>query len=311
MEERRFRVGYEDAGIRVDKYIALQLGEGYSRTYVRYLMDSDLIMVNSKSVKPRYITSEGDVIHLSLPPVEKDERTEPENIPINVIYEDDWLIVVDKPAGMVVHPGSGNKTGTLVNALLHYCGPLPETDDARRPGIVHRLDKNTSGVMVAAKRDRAMRSLSKQFQNRKVKKRYVAIVKGIVEMDNGIVDAPLARHKVDRKKMAVDHDKGKAAKTVYHVERRFKGFTLLKLEPETGRTHQIRVHMKLLGHPLVGDILYGGNRMMARQALHAEMLGFTHPDTGKYVEFISPVPADMKETIEMLEAGAGSKDIKK
>ena len=297
MEERRFAAGPEDAGIRIDKCIALKLGEGYSRTYVKFLMDNGCVRVNGRAVKARYSVREKDEIFLELL-LQESGGIEAEAIPLNILYEDEWVIVVDKPAGMVVHPGAGNKKGTLVNALLYHCGKLPDTEDDLRPGIVHRLDKDTSGVMVAAKNDRALRSLAKQFQRRTVKKHYVALVKGSVEMDNGIVEAPVARHPVDRKKMNVEYAAGKKARTIYHVIRRFSDFTLLSLDLETGRTHQIRVHMKHIGHPVLGDAKYGGGGGMARQALHAEKLMFTHPDTGKCMEFSSPMPADMREVIE-------------
>ncbi len=304
MEELKFTVGHEDAGKRIDKCVTLKLGEGYSRTYVKFLIDNGFVRVEDKRVKAHYIAREGDGVLVELPPPPEIEHVEPEDIPLNILYEDEWIIVVDKPAGMVVHPGAGNRTGTLVSALLHHCGKLPDTGNDLRPGIVHRLDKDTSGVMVAARTPRALRSLAKQFQKRAVKKRYVALVKGRVEMDNGIVEAPLARHAVDRQKMDVEHVRGKKARTVYHVVRRFSDFTLVRLELETGRMHQIRVHMKYLGHPVLGDAKYGGGRAMPRQALHAEALGFTHPDPGKFVEFTSPMPEDMRGFVE--RAGLGN-----
>ena len=266
--------------------------------YVKFLMDSGLVLVNEKDVKPHYTAREGDEVFLRMIPQERESTLTAEDIPLNILYEDEWIIIVNKPAGMVVHPGSGNRKGTLANALLHHCGKLADLGDELRPGIVHRLDKDTSGVIVVAKNDRALRSLAKQFQKRVVKKRYVALVKGRVELDNGVVEAPVARHAVNRQKMDVEYVKGKSARTTYHVIRRFKGFTLLELELETGRTHQIRVHMKHIGHPVLGDRTYGRTDGIERQALHAEMLGFTHPDTGKYVEFHAPVPKDIQEVID-------------
>ncbi|RKY42950.1 MAG: RluA family pseudouridine synthase [Candidatus Makaraimicrobium thalassicum] len=297
-EELRFTVSHEDAGTRMDKCITLKVGEGYSRTHVKFLMDSGFVRVNGETVKPHYIAREGDAVFVGLAPLPEIDDVEPEDIPLNILYEDDWIIVVDKPAGMVVHPGAGNRTGTLVSALLYHCGELPEAGDSLRPGIVHRLDKDTSGVIVAAKNFRALRSLAKQFQGRAVRKWYVALVKGRVEMDNGIVEAPVARHAVDRKKMNVDYAGGKEACTLYHVIQRFSDFTFLRLELKTGRTHQIRIHMKHLGHPVLGDTKYGRGRDMARLALHSETLGFTHPDTGEYMEFSSPMPEDMQEAVE-------------
>ena len=297
MKEMKFTVESLGAGSRIDKYIAVKLGEGYSRTYVKFLMESGFVHVNGEEVKPRYIVSEGEEIILEMPPPEASD-IEPENIPIDILYEDEWIIVLNKPAGMVVHPGAGNRGGTLVNALLYHCENLADTGDEFRPGIVHRLDKDTSGIMVVAKTDRALRSLAKQFQQRTIKKRYVALVAGRVEMDNGVVDAPLARHAVDRRKMDIEYEGGKEARTVYHVVRRFKNFTVLKLDLETGRTHQIRVHMKHLGYPILGDTTYGGRGKMSRQALHSEALTFTHPDTGKTLEFTVPLPKDMKDFVE-------------
>lgn len=297
MKEMKFTVESLGAGSRIDKYIAVKLGEGYSRTYVKFLMESGFVHVNGEEVKPRYIVSEGEEIILEMPPPEASD-IEPENIPIDILYEDEWIIVLNKPAGMVVHPGAGNRSGTLVNALLYHCENLADTGDEFRPGIVHRLDKDTSGIMVVAKTDRALRSLAKQFQQRTIKKRYVALVAGRVEMDNGVVDAPLARHAVDRRKMDIEYEGGKEARTVYHVVRRFKNFTVLKLDLETGRTHQIRVHMKHLGYPILGDTTYGGRGKMSRQALHSEALTFTHPDTGKTLEFTVPLPKDMKDFVE-------------
>ncbi len=297
IKELIFKAESDEAGERVDKCVAMRLGEGFSRTYVRYLMDNSQLTVDGRKVKPHHTVREGEEVRVKLLPVPDIEDVEPENIPIDIIYEDDWIIVVNKPCGMVVHPGAGNMTGTLVNALLYHCGKLPEVDDGMRPGIVHRLDKDTSGVMVIAKNARAMRSLAKQFQKRAVKKRYTALVRGCVQLDNGVVEAPLARNTLDRKKMGVEFSIGKKARTVYHVVKRFSNFTLVSLEPETGRTHQIRVHMKHLGHPVVGDSVYGSQHGMARQALHATALGFTHPDTGKYVEFEAPLPEDIKEVI--------------
>ena len=297
-KELKFVIGPEERGTRIDKCIALKLGEEYSRTYVKFLMDQGLVRVNGKAVKPRYAAREGDEVFLEIVPLEKDETLVAEDIPLNIIYEDEWIIVLNKQPGLVVHPGAGNRTGTLANALLHYCGELADTGDSLRPGIVHRLDKDTSGVIVVAKQDRAHRSLSRQFQNRTIKKKYLALVRGQVELDNGVIEAPVARHTVDRKKMDIEYAGGKKARTVYHVVRRYEDFTLLELEPETGRTHQIRVHMKHLGHPVLGDKTYGQAGGIDRHALHSEMLGFTHPDTGKYVEFHAPMPRDMQEVIE-------------
>jgi 23S rRNA pseudouridine1911/1915/1917 synthase len=298
MKELKFTIGAEESGSRIDKCIALRLGDEFSRTYVKFLMDGGFVEVNGKDVKPHYAAREGDEVLVRMAPQERGEALAPEDIPLDILYEDEWIIVINKPAGLVVHPGAGNKTGTLANALLHHCEKLADTGDELRPGIVHRLDKDTSGVIVVAKNDRALRSLARQFQHRTVKKKYVALVKGQVELDNGIIEAPVARHAVNRQKMGVEYVKGKKAHTAYHVVRRFKNFTVLELDLKTGRTHQIRVHMKHLGHPILGDRTYGQTDGVARQALHAEMITFTHPDTGKSVEFHAPLPRDMQEIIE-------------
>lgn len=301
MEEINLKVTAEDSGKRVDKYIAGNLGKEYSRMYVKYLITENFVFVNGKEVKPSYMLHENDEIHLKLAPSPEIKDVIPEDIPLDIIYEDDTIIVVNKSAGMVVHPAAGNKTGTLVNALLFHCGALPDADDLLRPGVVHRLDKDTSGVMVVAKTSKALRSLAKQFQNRTIKKTYLAFVEKRVELDNGIVDAPLGRHSVDRKKMDIEHVDGKNARTVYHVIQRYDDFTFLRLEPETGRTHQIRVHMKYLGYPIIGDQKYGKGQGMDRQALHAESLEFTHPKTGKKVKFSVSMPEDMKEFMEKMK----------
>lgn len=298
MDNLTFTITPEEAGKRIDKIVGDRLGEGYSRTFGQGLIQKGLVLLNGEAVKARYLAEEGDEVSLTIPPAEKNDL-EPEDIPLKILYEDDWIIVIDKPAGLVVHPGAGNKTGTVVNALLFHCGKLPSADDELRPGIVHRLDKDTSGVLVVAKNDRALRSLSKQFQHRAVKKRYLTVVKGTVPMDNGIIEAPIARSAHDRKKMGVvETERGKSARTIYHVVKRIKGMTVLRIDLETGRTHQIRVHLKHLGHPVVGDSVYGKSDGVKRQALHAESIGFTHPDTGEYMEFTSPVPDDIREIIE-------------
>ncbi len=299
MDERLdFTAGPGEADERLDKCVKRYAGDDYSREQLKNLILSGDVTVNSRKVKPGYIVKTGDFVAIRIPP-RKAHCLEPEDIRIDVLHEDEHIIVVDKPAGMVVHPGAGNIKGTLVAALLCRLGDLPEAAGSPlRPGMVHRLDKDTSGVMVVAKTDKAMRSLAKQFQARTVKKTYIAVVNGNVELDNGIVDAPLARQKTDRKKMGVEHSDGKSARTVYHVLERFGDFTLVRLDLFTGRTHQIRVHMEHLGHPVAGDRAYGGGGDIARQALHAEMLGFTHPGTAEDVRFFSPLPDDIACFIE-------------
>lgn len=296
-QNMEFSVSGEDSGGRLDRYLAMRLHGKCSRTAVRGLIDSGRVRIGGKEVKPRYAVKEGDVINVEIPP-EEGQAPEPEDIPLKVLYEDESLLVLDKPHGMVVHPGAGNGKGTVVNALLGHCGRLPDTGDPVRPGIVHRLDKDTSGVMVAAKNTNAIRSLSGQFKERTIKKEYLAVVTGKVEMDNGEITAPVSRQVLDRKKMSAGFPEGKNARTVYHVIERFEKFTLLRLDLHTGRTHQIRAHMRYLGNPVAGDTLYGGGSRPERQALHAEKLAFTHPETGERMEFVSPLPGDIKAFIE-------------
>lgn len=297
MEELNFTVNEEASGGRIDKYVTEQLGEDYSRMLVKHLIEQGYILVNGSKVKPNYSIRPADEIFVEIPPPEA-SFLEPEDIPIDIIHEDEWILVVNKSPGMVVHPGAGNKTGTLAAALLFHCGNLPDAGDDMRPGIVHRLDKDTSGVIVVAKTDKAMRSLSKQFQDRTVKKQYAALVKGRIEIDNGVIEEPLARHPVDRKKMAIDHTYGKHSKTTYHVIKRFERFTFIRLDLDTGRTHQIRVHMKHLGHPVLGDLTYGGPAVIKRQALHAEKIELTHPASSDRVVFEAPIPEDMQKLID-------------
>jgi len=292
-----FAVTADEAGERLDRYLALRLGEEYSRSYFKSLIDGGSVEVNEATVKPRYLTRAGDIILVKLKEKEA-SRVSPQDIPLRILYEDSEIIVVNKPAGMVVHPGAGNKQDTLVNALLHHCGKLADTGDVSRPGIVHRLDKDTSGVIIAVKNDKALRIISRQFQQRTVKKKYIAIVKGRVEPDNGVIDLPLARHETNRKKMDIDPVKGKRAYTRYRVMERSDKFSVLSITLETGRTHQIRVHMKHLGHPVLGDTVYGNPGTIDRQALHAEMIGIEHPSSGEYIEFHAPVPDDMMSIIK-------------
>lgn len=297
IQEFVYFVEKEEKNLRLDVFVTEKLGADYSRSFAKKIIDTNNALVNGEAVKPSYRLREGEEILIKIPAIEElDIR--PENIPLDILYEDDDIVVVNKSAGIVVHPGAGNFEGTLISGLLYHCKFLAEGSDSTRPGVVHRLDKNTSGVIVIAKNDKALRFLARQFQNREVRKIYIALVKGKVELDNGIINVPIGRHKGDRKKMAVDLEKGKEACTIYHVEKRFGDkVTLLNIELKTGRTHQIRVHMKHIGHPIIGDISYGGPNFMQRQALHSSELEFTHPTTGKKVKFKSELPEDMKNFI--------------
>lgn len=307
------RVTPQDQGKRLDLFLS-QAGLHLSRSQAKHLIEEKLILLNQRIPKPSTRLRPGDIVSGTLP-LPQPLFLVPEPIPLPVLYEDESIIVIDKPAGMVVHPAPGNPSGTLVNALLHHCKDLSGINGSLRPGIVHRLDKETSGVMVIAKNERAFQHLARQFKNRKVEKVYLAIVYGEVKGTEGLIDAPIGRHPDQRKKMTIRTSRGRAAQTRWKVLERFGSSTLLELYPQTGRTHQIRVHLTSIGHPLLRDPLYGKRgrslllgdphlkdclRRMNRQALHAYQLGFDHPGTGERVRFVAPIPQDMKETLECL-----------
>src|SRR5215208_5614886 len=299
------RIGPEHAGVRLDAYLALQI-EGWSRARLQRLIESEDVLVNGRVVKSSYKLREHDEIEVDLttPPT---DRFEPENIPIDIVYEDETLLVVNKPAGLVVHPAAGTPSGTLANALAFHFQKLPEVGAGVRPGIVHRLDRDTSGLLVVAKTEAALENLSDQFRDRTVYKSYVALVHGRVLSNTGKIDQPLARDRSNRTRMAVVRG-GRNALTLYRVRRAFDRFTLLDVELKTGRTHQIRVHLAWMKHPVVGDETYGGGRdntiqdprlragirSLNRQFLHAEKLGFKHPQSGEFVKFESPLPPELE-----------------
>jgi len=294
----RVEVTEERKGERIDKFLAEELCEEYSRAFIQKLIAGGKVLVGGNIVKRHYNIAPGDSIEVTVPePTEY--HVEAEDIPIDIVYEDDHLLVVNKSQEMVVHPAPGNYGGTLVNALLFYCKTLSGVGGVQKPGIVHRIDKGTSGLLVVAKDDKTHRGLAKQFKSKTTRRVYNAIVRGVVELDNGIIEIGIARSNRDRKKMAVsfDEESSKMAVTRYKVLKRFKDMTLLEIVLGTGRTHQIRVHMAYIGHPLVGDEKYGSRAPLGRPALHAKMLGFTHPITGKYMEFTSELPKDMQEMI--------------
>mgnify|MGYP001183611396 CR=1 FL=1 len=299
---------------RLDQFVASSVTE-LSRAAVHRLIESGDICVNGATAKPSFKLKEGDRIAINVPNPEASEAI-PEDIPLEILYEDRDIIVVNKPAGMVVHPGAGNPDGTLVNALLGHCTDLSGIGGQLRPGIVHRIDKDTSGVLIAAKNDNAHLSLSHQFKEHTIKRIYLALVLGSPKFDTGHIESTIGRHPVDRKKMSSKARQGKQAVTHWKVMARYDGVTLLRLRLETGRTHQIRVHLSEAGHPLVGDQLYGTEgrlsairntrvralmKKMGRQALHAKTLGFIHPTTGHYMEFDSELPEDMNQIV--LELG--------
>ncbi len=268
-----------------------------SRTQIQSLISSGHVSVNDACVKPHYKLKKGDQVAWSLTQ-ESSCGLSAENIPLTVLYEDHDVIVLDKPSGLVVHPGAGNLEHTLVNALLFHTKELSSLNQ-ERPGIVHRLDKDTSGVMVVAKNNHAHLELAKQFKKHSIERRYIALVSGQVEFEEGIIDVPLKRHILDRKKMSVSFSKeAKTAHTFYRVLKRFASFTAVALFPKTGRTHQLRVHLAYLGHPILGDMTYGKNKNFPRLALHAKNLGFYHPATGEFIKFESVLPEEMREVLK-------------
>ena len=301
MENYTFTVDSGNAGLRLDLYLVRRFPKSISRTHLQKLIRQNKVVVNGVPRKSHYRIEVGDLIEVEIPKPER-MAIKPENIPINIVYEDERLVVVDKPAGMVVHPAPGNYSGTLVNALLYHISKLPILPEGR-PGIVHRLDKNTSGLLVVAKDERAHSFLSRQFTKGTTDKRYIAIVEGLVQLDNGIISYPIGRHPRDRKRMSVRFSEAKKAVTHYKVLERFKDKTLLEIKPETGRTHQIRVHSAYIGHPVVGDQKYGKKKKdvtIDRQALHAAEISVLHPTTKKTMRFTSSLPEDIKELIDRL-----------
>ncbi|MEW5768048.1 MAG: RluA family pseudouridine synthase [bacterium] len=279
----------------------------FSRAYIQQLIRAGHIRVGTQKVKSSYHLKAGDKIVCHFPPPPEDFKLQPEPIPLDILYEDEDVIVVNKPAGMVVHPATSVRSGTLVNALLHHCGRLSEVGiSADRPGIVHRLDKDTSGVLVVAKTNEAYWDLVNQFASRTINRVYLALVHGIVREEEGEIDMPIGHHIRDRKKMGVATRRGKEAITRFKVRGRFSDFTLLEIKLGTGRTHQIRVHLSYIHHPVVGDATYGPKRKqlsLKRQALHARSLGFVHPKTKEYMEFVTPLPQDMADLVSVQPQG--------
>ena len=292
MISAEFRATPEDAGARLDQFLAAQAA-ALSRSRIQDLIKAGHVTLNGRATKASTRLRDGDTIALDEPPPVP-SATLGEDIALDVLFEDGDLIVLNKPAGMVVHPAAGHWQGTVVNALLHHCPALSGIGGEQRPGIVHRLDKETSGCLVAAKNDAAHQALSKQFAGREVTKIYLALATGKFRQASGVIEGAIGRHPVHRKKMTV-LEKGRASKTSYRVLAELAAGTLVECTLHTGRTHQIRVHLKHLGHPLLGDEVYGKRAGFARQMLHAWRLGFTHPRTGVRMNFQSPIPADFIE----------------
>jgi 23S rRNA pseudouridine1911/1915/1917 synthase len=303
-EVRTFQIASDEAGLRLDAYLASQIN-GWSRARLQRLIEAEDVLVNGKPAKPSYKLRENDQLEVELSAPATTSFT-PEPIPIDIVFEDETLVVVNKPAGLVVHPAAGLQSGTLANALAYHFQQLPDSGAGVRPGIVHRLDRDTSGLLVVAKTEAALEHLSDQFRDRTVFKSYVALVHGRVSAESGTIDQPLARDLSNRTRMAVVRG-GRSALSLFRVRQRFDRFTLLDVELKTGRTHQIRVHLAWLRHPVVGDETYGGGRdntiqdarlrahvrNLGRHFLHAEKLAFTHPETGERVEFNSPLPPEL------------------
>lgn len=310
-ETLTFKIGPDDVGVRLDAFLASQI-EGWSRARLQRVIEAEDVLVNAKPSKPSYKLREHDELEVELT-IPATTSFTPEAIPIEIVYEDDTLVVVNKPAGLVVHPAAGIHSGTLANALAYHFQQLPNASSVR-PGIVHRLDRDTSGLLVIAKTESALENLSDQFRDRSVYKSYVALVHGRVPSDSGRIEEPLARDRSNRTRMAVVRG-GRSALSIYRVNLRFNRFTLLDVELKTGRTHQIRVHLAWFKHPVVGDETYGGGRdntiqnpklksqirSLGRQFLHAEKLAFAHPKTGERVLYQSPLPPELSHLLTEIE----------
>ena len=302
-ESMDFLVHSQEKGNRIDKYLSVVLPD-CSRSFLQKLIEEEQVTVDGKPVKSNYKVRNGDRISVNIPDAVEPE-IEAEDIPLDILYEDTDLLVVNKPKGMVVHPCPGHYSGTLVNALMFHCKEdLSGINGVMRPGIVHRIDMNTTGSLMVCKNDTAHNFLAEQLKVHSITRKYVAIVHGNIKEDSGTVNAPIGRHPVDRKKMAVNRKNGKEAVTHYRVLERFGNFTYIECRLETGRTHQIRVHMSSLGHPLLGDEVYGPSRCpyswLQGQTLHAQVLGFIHPSTKEYMEFFAPLPDYFSELLRQL-----------
>ena len=315
-----YHIQKEQHGTRLDRFL-MSATQEMSRTHLQRLIRDGNVTVNDKVVKqPSYALRDGDEISLTLPPSRPLDTIAPQNIALDILHEDSHLIVLNKPAGMLVHPANGVYTNTLVNALLAHCTDLSGIGGIERPGIVHRLDKDTSGILVVAKTDVAHRKLSAQFERHSITRQYVAVVCGTPAKTTGTIDAQIARSRRDRRRMTTVENHGRHAVTHYEVLEQYPQFALVQLTLETGRLHQIRVHLQHIGHPVAGDAIYGGERralndadtpvlkhalaQLKRQALHARLLGFEHPDTGESLTFSAPMPKDMQQVVKALRKKA-------
>ncbi len=307
--EYKFVADAQNVGERLDKFLANRL-DMCSRSFIHNLIIKKQAYVNEKKTKPGYFLKLSDNIRIIIPKLQDNTeiKLEPENMMLSILYEDDSIIVINKPAGIIVHPAQKVVSGTVVNFLLYHCKTLSDLNGAMRPGIVHRLDKDTSGAIIATKDNIAHANLADQFKNRKVKKTYVAVVKGIISKDKGEIDRPIARCVSNRTKMAIAYVGGKRALTKFDVIERYHKNTLINAYPRTGRTHQIRVHMAYFGYPILGDKVYGESGDN-RQALHAYKISFFHPVSGKAMEFTAPLADDIKKLIDM-ERGLGYERVK-
>ncbi len=303
MENREYEAGKEYSGMRIDKYLA-ELDSELTRSAVQKLIDDEMVTVNGKVPQKNMKLREGDRIILTVPEPIPPEAL-PENIPLDIVYEDGDLLVVNKPRGMVVHPAAGNPDGTLVNALLYHCGDsLSGINGILRPGIVHRIDKDTSGLLIVAKNDFSHRLLAEQIKEHSFTRKYQAVVCGNIKEDSGTVNAPIGRHPTDRKKMTVTLKNSREAVTHYRVITRYRGYTHVELTLETGRTHQIRVHMANMGHPVAGDPVYGGKNYLKKldgQCLHAYYISFLHPRTNETLTLSAPLPQYFTDFLKTLE----------
>lgn len=302
MEKHCFTADIEHEDQRIDRYLTEMLPE-QSRSFFQKLIRDGFVMVNHMIVKVNYRLKTGDLIEIDIPDAVPTEIV-PENIPLDILYEDDDLLIVNKPKGMVVHPAVGHSTGTLVNAIMYHCqGNLSGINGEIRPGIVHRIDKDTTGSLIICKNDEAHRNIAEQIKEHSVTRRYVGVVAGTFSEESGTVEGAIGRHPNDRKRMTINEKNGKPAVTHYRVLQTLKGASFMEFELETGRTHQIRVHMASISHPLLGDTVYGNSKnpyKLQGQALHARTIGFIHPTTGEYIEVSAPIPEYMTELVRKL-----------